>query len=50
MFDAVQRLTYYFLSVNNNDPDQPDPYPRPGAAQTVEVAASLDDFNAFLKG
>ena len=48
VFDAVERLTYYLLRINGNDPDAPARFPRPGDAEPPTV--SLTDFNDFLKG
>jgi len=47
--DAVNRLTYYFLKVNGNDPDAPERFPRPGEHKAPETVA-LSDFNNFIKG
>lgn len=47
--DALDRLSYYLLKVNGNDPDEPVSMPRPGVS-TEPSTVSLSEFNTFMKG
>lgn len=48
LVDAIRIQSFYLLKINGNDPQEPTPIPRPGAA--TARAGSLADFNAFLIG
>ena len=47
--DAIDRLAYYLLKVNGNDPPEPSIMQRPGVSSEPQ-AVSLSEFNDFLKG
>jgi hypothetical protein len=49
LYDAIERLTYYTLRVNGNEPDVPEPYPRPGQHPQVDEI-TLADFNNLIGG
>lgn len=50
--DALERLNYYLLKVNGNNPAEPATVPRPGDdhQQAVPRTVSLSEFNNILKG
>jgi hypothetical protein len=47
--DALERLNYYLLKVNGNDPSEPETVPRPGVSNEPRTV-SLSEFNNILKG
>lgn len=49
VYDAVERNNYYLLKVNGNDPDAPEPFPRPGVSADPETI-SLTAFNDLIGG